>query len=197
MTKRDRHKMEGLCRSCTRPAAGGGNCLFHKRLACAAESARRLRLKRQHRCKACGVRLRQQKRAICGRCTAVLKIKQKAKWKLRLQSGKCPICATPLTDDRKRCTQCRLRNRIACLDVTPEEKKRALSYLADFNGHCEICNRTIPSSTEWHLDHNHKTKKFRGILCPTCNPMLGYAQDNQATLRKGAEYLRQKESFNV
>jgi hypothetical protein len=38
-------------------------------------------------------------------------------------------------------------------------------------------------------DHEHVSLKPRGILCSTCNIMLGQAQDNPEILRGGAEYL--------
>jgi hypothetical protein len=42
------------------------------------------------------------------------------------------------------------------------------------------------------VDHNHATGENRRLLCHCCNLMLGYALDNPATLRAGADYL---ESF--
>jgi hypothetical protein len=39
------------------------------------------------------------------------------------------------------------------------------------------------------LDHDHRKNSFRGVICPSCNAMLGYSKDNPQTLRAGAEYL--------
>jgi hypothetical protein len=41
----------------------------------------------------------------------------------------------------------------------------------------------------WHIDHCHETGKVRGVLCPPCNLMLGYARDNVDTLRRAIDYL--------
>ena len=39
------------------------------------------------------------------------------------------------------------------------------------------------------VDHCHKTGKIRGLLCSTCNLMIGNAYDNPEILRSGANYL--------
>tara|TARA_B100001778_G_C18340888_1_gene517445 strand:- start:43 stop:579 length:537 start_codon:yes stop_codon:yes gene_type:complete len=39
------------------------------------------------------------------------------------------------------------------------------------------------------VDHNHKTKKVRGLLCSQCNTGLGQFEDNPELLRKAIEYL--------
>lgn len=55
---------------------------------------------------------------------------------------------------------------------------------------CAICEVTKPKSSKgWATDHCHATNKVRGILCPHCNTMLGYAQDNLATLQAAITYL--------
>lgn len=40
-----------------------------------------------------------------------------------------------------------------------------------------------------HIDHSHVTGKRRGFLCHLCNPCLGMAKDQAATLRRLADYL--------
>lgn len=62
---------------------------------------------------------------------------------------------------------------------------------------CAICKDKLGSSKlqnqfgsyDFTIDHDHSTNKVRGILCHQCNSMLGYARDNIAILRAGAEYL--------
>lgn len=39
------------------------------------------------------------------------------------------------------------------------------------------------------VDHDHKTGKFRGLLCDRCNSALGQAKDLSSVLRKLADYL--------
>ncbi len=40
-----------------------------------------------------------------------------------------------------------------------------------------------------HVDHDHKTGKFRWLLCGSCNHLLGNARDNPGTLRTLADLL--------
>jgi len=39
------------------------------------------------------------------------------------------------------------------------------------------------------VDHCHKSGKFRKLLCDNCNRLLGFARENQATLRAAIAYL--------
>ena len=41
----------------------------------------------------------------------------------------------------------------------------------------------------WHIDHDHVTGRVRGVLCPACNLMIGYAKDNSDVLTRAAAYL--------
>jgi len=58
--------------------------------------------------------------------------------------------------------------------------------LREQGGICAICLQT---SGKWHLDHNHKTGKIRGILCHHCNTGLGNLKDDVAVLKRAIAYL--------
>ena len=45
---------------------------------------------------------------------------------------------------------------------------------------CEICGRT----EKLCVDHDHKTKKFRGLLCQACNRALGWFENNKENIEK-------------
>lgn len=57
---------------------------------------------------------------------------------------------------------------------------------------CAICKIDIPKTA--HIDHDHETKKLRGLLCRNCNPGLGQFKDNPAILDAAAAYLRKHKS---
>lgn len=70
------------------------------------------------------------------------------------------------------------------LDITQEQ---LLEY---YNTQltCEICGKTLNECVKWNskfapkhfcIDHDHKTLKFRGLLCSVCNRQLGWYENNK------------------
>lgn len=67
------------------------------------------------------------------------------------------------------------------------------------NGVCAICSAPPTEGYQGRLavDHDHSCcpgrracgKCVRGLLCKSCNLMLGYAKDDVVTLRAGIAYL--------
>jgi hypothetical protein len=45
------------------------------------------------------------------------------------------------------------------------------------------------SHTKLYVDHDHSTGKVRGLLCQSCNTLLGTAKDNISLLYKSIKYL--------
>lgn len=71
--------------------------------------------------------------------------------------------------------------------VSPEEYNEAFKQQ---EGCCKICGtHELEHKKRLYVDHCHETGEFRGLLCQSCNSMLGYAKDNIETLKKGIEYL--------
>lgn len=68
---------------------------------------------------------------------------------------------------------------------------------------CDICggNEIAGSRNNIHvgkvyalvMDHNHKSGKFRGMLCNHCNRGLGNFKDNINTLQAAIEYLKERD----
>ena len=56
-------------------------------------------------------------------------------------------------------------------------------------GKCWICGG---GTSYKHLatDHDHKTGEVRGLLCATCNKVLGRFRDSPERFLKAADYLR-------
>ena len=59
-------------------------------------------------------------------------------------------------------------------------------------GVCAICKRKeIRNNKVQRLekDHDHKTGKFRGLLCKKCNMVLGFVNDDIGILKRMIKYL--------
>ena len=64
---------------------------------------------------------------------------------------------------------------------------------------CDICEspEALGNGNKYfHVDHNHKTGKVRGLLCSRCNTALGNFRDSKETLLKAVEYLTKHEKEN-
>lgn len=75
---------------------------------------------------------------------------------------------------------------IAKLGLTVDDY---VEMLKDQGGVCAICKRGEPSGRRLAVDHNHHTKKVRGLLCRSCNMGIGLLQDDHAILTAAAGYL--------
>jgi len=64
-------------------------------------------------------------------------------------------------------------------------QERVDGMLAAQAGRCAICRAMAAE----HVDHCHRTKVVRGLLCFGCNRGLGKASDDLALLRRGLSYL--------
>lgn len=69
--------------------------------------------------------------------------------------------------------------------------------LKDQNNLCKICNlpekilsRNRDRVKYLSLDHCHKTKKIRGLLCHSCNTALGHFRDSIELLQSAINYIK-------
>lgn len=121
----------------------------------------------------------------------------------RTNNGTCAICAKIRTEeDYKNNTEKRKKNYRSWRQLNPEKAKTTTKNLTwkrlqilnadgspftmvDYDrayqiqqGCCGICKR---HSTEFRqmlsADHDHKTSRFRGLLCQGCNSKLGIKED--------------------
>lgn len=58
------------------------------------------------------------------------------------------------------------------------------------NGQCAICKSPEPFGKKFDVDHCHATGVVRGLLCTSCNRMLGHSGDKEEVLIAAASYLR-------
>ena len=72
--------------------------------------------------------------------------------------------------------------------------------IAEFNqlfeaqrGKCAVCENALEVKGKGaftaHVDHDHKTGKVRGLLCQSCNFVLGHGRDDVNILVKAIKYL--------
>lgn len=71
--------------------------------------------------------------------------------------------------------------------------------LIEQNGKCAICGTDKPggSSKKLCIDHCHKTKKARGLLCQKCNTGIGHFYDDINILESAKQYLIKYNSEGV
>ncbi len=69
------------------------------------------------------------------------------------------------------------------------------------SGRCDICNLADSGKDRGegslHVDHDHATGKIRGLLCTSCNHMMGNCRDSVALLLKAIDYLLKHGSVGV
>lgn len=106
----------------------------------------------------------------------------------------CDEMFTPKHHDAEVCSR-------ECTNLLSPLKRRGITVaeyraMLDAQGHrCAICRCEEPPLDSvrrrdaWHIDHDHETGKVRGVLCPSCNLMLGYSRDNPEILIAAAGYL--------
>ena len=72
--------------------------------------------------------------------------------------------------------------------------KELEQILNNQNNRCSICSIIfLPygsrGSTAPHIDHDHITKKVRGLLCVRCNMAIGQFFDKVENIRRAADYV--------
>lgn len=70
--------------------------------------------------------------------------------------------------------------------MTPEQYE---ARVVEQGGKCKICGTDDPGRDVWSVDHCHKTKTVRGLLCNNCNRALGLFGDDIEALKAAVEYL--------
>ena len=104
----------------------------------------------------------------------------------RFCSRKCKQTARNQTPEHKAAVLARyyVRKYGITQDEATEMRKRG----------CDICGR-MSQPGRWDngnlmIDHDHKTGKVRGVLCHSCNVLIGHAEDDPERLEAAAAYLR-------
>lgn len=66
------------------------------------------------------------------------------------------------------------------------------AMLKEQNNVCAICSKPELCNRLLAVDHNHVTKKVRGLLCTNCNMAIGKFQDSINNLKKAIEYMERE-----
>ena len=62
--------------------------------------------------------------------------------------------------------------------------------LAAQDGVCAICKKTDPHQKSLSIDHDHRTEQVRGLLCGSCNFLIGYLERRAAFVGPALTYLK-------
>ena len=89
------------------------------------------------------------------------------------------------------CENCRKR---LAKELRELRKKLILHHpQPEFGLPCDLCKN--PVNRNWQLDHCHKTGKFRGWICKSCNTGLGSLGDSFESALKAVVYLAKFKAF--
>jgi hypothetical protein len=81
----------------------------------------------------------------------------------------------------------RMRERVTLYQLSIEDYDEMLKRQENC---CAICGvDKAGGKGSWHIDHDHKTGKVRGLLCSRCNLGLGYFKDSPENLKQAIAYL--------
>jgi hypothetical protein len=61
--------------------------------------------------------------------------------------------------------------------------------LKNCDGKCKGCRRMFSDKLKPHVDHDHKTGRVRGLLCFSCNTILGLAKDDPYILQRLISFM--------
>lgn len=71
--------------------------------------------------------------------------------------------------------------------ITPLQHAQCL---VNQGGKCAICGiMPAPDERQLCVDHDHRTKAFRGLICNSCNIGLGSFRDDPEALRAAIDYI--------
>ncbi len=87
----------------------------------------------------------------------------------------------------KVCRGVRVWSSLAVIPFTGQDYAR---LLARQRGVCAICGGANPEGgRRLAIDHCHKTRVVRGLLCDTCNRSIGLLKDDPRAMRAAANYV--------
>jgi len=98
-----------------------------------------------------------------------------------------PRCATHHRERKKAARSAAHESRVGKVYGLKPGQYEAIYEAQD--GCCYICTRAVGKAKKLSVDHDHKTGYVRGLLCTTCNNMLGHARDEISFFGRAVDYL--------
>jgi len=77
--------------------------------------------------------------------------------------------------------------------LTPEDYGKLMSKAGN---KCEICGRLASETYCLVVDHDHNTGKVRGVLCNTCNGILGHYEKGIRAMKDDGKYFKTEAADN-
>jgi hypothetical protein len=100
------------------------------------------------------------------------------------RAKRAAMCPATLADMEERNT---LKTRYG---LTPEDVD---AFIVEQKARCAVCEEVlIRKRGSFAIDHNHTTKKVRGLLCHRCNVYVGFYEKSEPFRGRIREYLRER-----
>lgn len=100
----------------------------------------------------------------------------------RLGTTLCKVCSNGVSKEYNKTIY-----RFKKYGITEQDFQRTLEKQKNC---CTICQKPFTSRNAVRIDHNHKTLKFRGLLCHHCNVAIGHLNDDINILKQAIKYLK-------
>jgi hypothetical protein len=117
----------------------------------------------------------------CKRCLESTQVRRKA----RQAAGMCINGCDARTVNKSFCAECNLKHNGKSKGYTLTLAEKELLETAQ-QKRCAICI----NDADLNVDHCHTSGRVRGLLCMTCNLLLGYANDDPKVLESAIAYLK-------
>lgn len=117
--------------------------------------------------------------------------RREEKYKEKRRLGACTACREAAVPGWTKCQEHldkeRSRYRLRNYGIS---KERFSLLFNNQNGSCGICLQPFVGQGAAHVDHVHGTGEIRGLLCFSCNIMLGNSGDSPTKLLAAVDYLK-------
>jgi hypothetical protein len=123
---------------------------------------------------------------LCVKCGGSLRLRSNSACVKCNKEGLRRLGTRPeMRQKRREAAWCKAGVRVGGVPLTYEKFQESI---AQQRGVCAICETRVDESA--HVDHDHTTGQFRGVLCSDCNHLLGFFEKAQKYLGRIQRYLR-------